>query len=101
MPMHDWTKVYSGLFHDFHQGWSITIRNALNGGLLPKGMSAFIEHKVGVVGDLLPDMPLFLSESYHVAVPLEAAYRTNWSTMTEDVQRIVETGVMPGGDGDD
>ena len=49
MPMHDWTKVYSGLFHDFHQGWSITIRNALNGGLLPKGMSAFVEHKVGVV----------------------------------------------------
>ena len=63
MPMHDWTKVYSGLFHDFHQGWSITIRNALNGGLLPKGMSAFVEHKVGVVGDLLTDMPLFLGEA--------------------------------------
>ena len=47
MPMHDWTRVYAGLFHDYHQTWSIYIKNALNAGLLPKGLSALIEQKVG------------------------------------------------------
>lgn len=45
MPMHDWTKVYSGWYHDFHQVWSIEIRRALNNGLLPKGLFAVIEQK--------------------------------------------------------
>ena len=27
MPIHDWTRVSSGTFHDFHQGWTIEIRN--------------------------------------------------------------------------
>jgi hypothetical protein len=45
MPIHDWTKVYAGLFHDFHQTWSIYIKNSLNAGVLPKGMSALVEQK--------------------------------------------------------
>ena len=47
MPIHDWSRVYSGLFHDFHQSWSIYIRNALNAGLLPEGITALIERKRG------------------------------------------------------
>ena len=46
MPIHDWTRVQSGLFHDFHQGWSIEIRNALNRGVMPKGFYAMVEQKV-------------------------------------------------------
>jgi hypothetical protein len=38
--------VPSGLFHDFHQAWSIEIRNALNRGLMPKGYYALVEQKV-------------------------------------------------------
>ena len=30
MPIHDWSRVPSGLFHDFHQSWSIRIKDALN-----------------------------------------------------------------------
>jgi hypothetical protein len=30
------------LFHEFHQTWTINIRNALNGGLLPKGSPALV-----------------------------------------------------------
>lgn len=45
MPIHDWTRVPSGLFHDFHQGWSIEIRNALHR-TLPKGYYALVEQKV-------------------------------------------------------
>lgn len=43
MPIHDWTRVDANLFHDFHQTWTINIRNGLNGGLLPKGYSALVE----------------------------------------------------------
>jgi len=43
MPIHDWTRVYEGLFHDFHQSWSIRIKNALNADKLPQGLSALVE----------------------------------------------------------
>jgi Protein of unknown function (DUF4058) len=54
MPIHDWSCVDANLFHDFHQTWTVNIRNALNGGLLPKGFSALVEqHAGGVAPDLL------------------------------------------------
>jgi hypothetical protein len=54
MPVHDWASVDANLFHDFHQTWTIAIRNALNGGLLPKGYSALVEqHAGGVVPDVI------------------------------------------------
>src|SRR5260370_623178 len=54
MPIHDWTKVDANLFHDFHQVWTIAIRNALNGGILPKGYSALVEQRTGgIVPDVL------------------------------------------------
>src|SRR5258707_512692 len=37
MPLHDWTRVRANRFHDFHQGWTIAICNALNSRLLPPG----------------------------------------------------------------
>jgi len=40
MPIHDWSHVDPGIFHDFHQAWTIEIRNALNSGLLPPGYFA-------------------------------------------------------------
>jgi hypothetical protein len=47
MPIHDWTRVPAGLFHDFHQSWSIRIKDALNAGLLPKGVAALVEQRAG------------------------------------------------------
>ena len=47
MPIHDWTRVPAGLFHDFHQSWSIRIKDALNAGRLPKGLSALVEQRAG------------------------------------------------------
>lgn len=46
MPIHDWTRVQSGLFHEFHQSWSVRIKDALNGGGLPRGYYALVEQKV-------------------------------------------------------
>jgi len=47
MPVHDWTRVYAELFHDFHQSWTIRIKDALNAGLLPRGFTALVEQKSG------------------------------------------------------
>jgi len=47
MPMHDWSRVPAGLFHHFHQDWSIEIARNLNRGRLPKGVSALVEQNSG------------------------------------------------------
>lgn len=47
MPIHDWTRVPSGLFHHFHQSWSIRLTDALNRGLLPPGLAALVEQRAG------------------------------------------------------
>ncbi len=46
MPIHDWTRVDAGTFHDFHQGWTIEIRNTLNNGVLPDGYFAMADQRV-------------------------------------------------------
>lgn len=43
MPIHDWTLVRAGVFHDFHQEWAVCIKRALNGGILPPGYYAMVE----------------------------------------------------------
>jgi hypothetical protein len=45
MPIHDWTRVRSNRFHDFHQRWTVAICNALNAGVLPDGYFAMVEQK--------------------------------------------------------
>jgi hypothetical protein len=53
MPIHDWTRLEPGDFHDFHQCWVVEIRNALNGGLLPPEYMAMAEQ---VTGRPIPDV---------------------------------------------
>ena len=50
MPVHDWTRVLAGTFHDFHQAWIIELRNVLNGGLLPRPYYALAEQSAGQTG---------------------------------------------------
>lgn len=47
MPLHDWTRVPAGLFHHFHQDWTIELARALNRGCLPKGIAALVEQRMG------------------------------------------------------
>ena len=47
MPIHDWTRVSFGTFHNFHQGWVIALRDALNDRRLPPGYFAMAEQVVG------------------------------------------------------
>jgi Protein of unknown function (DUF4058) len=43
MPIHDWSQVGAGTFHDFHCAWIVEIRNELNTGRLPISYYAQIE----------------------------------------------------------
>jgi hypothetical protein len=47
MPVHDWTRVEAGMFHDFHNAWITELRNTFNGGLLPSGYYALGEQHAG------------------------------------------------------
>ncbi len=49
MPIHDWTRVDAGLFHDFHQDWTIELRRSLNAGRLPRGYTALADQQIGGV----------------------------------------------------
>jgi hypothetical protein len=54
MPVHDWTRVEAGIFHDFHTVWAVAIRNALNEGLLPEGYYVMAEQHAGrAIADIL------------------------------------------------
>jgi hypothetical protein len=50
MPVHDWTRVALGVFHDFHHAWIEEIKRALNAGLLPDDYYALAEQFAGGIG---------------------------------------------------
>jgi hypothetical protein len=50
MPVHDWTRVEAGIFHDFHVAWIGELRRILNSGLLPPDYYALAEQMAGGLG---------------------------------------------------
>ena len=66
MPVHDWSRVEHGIFHDFHQAWTIGIRNGLNGGALPAGYFALAEQ---VVAGPVPDVVTLQRRSHRDEQP--------------------------------
>lgn len=54
MPIHDWTRVTAGTFHDFHSAWITHIKESLNTECLPPGFYAMAEQHAGqIVPDVL------------------------------------------------
>jgi hypothetical protein len=54
MPIHDWTRVDAGLFHHFHQSWTVALCDALNAGVLPRDYFALVEQNIrGPIPDIL------------------------------------------------
>jgi len=53
MPVHDWTRVQAGIFHDFHHEWISTIKHALNGQFKGTDYYALAEQ---MAGGLAPDV---------------------------------------------
>jgi hypothetical protein len=53
MPVHDWTRVSAGTFHDFHCTWIPEIKHRLNEGVLPSEYYAQVEQ---IAGDTIADI---------------------------------------------
>jgi hypothetical protein len=84
MPIHDWTRVPSGLFHDFHQSWAIRIKDTLNAGRLPKGIAALVEQRAGpITSDVLA------IESTRWSTPAVADMDGNVATVERPATQIV------------
>jgi len=89
MPIHDWTRVRANRFHDFHQSWTIEIRNALNRGILPTGYFAMTEQKTGgrepdvVALELTPD-PARLRESQGGLAVQDAPPQTQFVSRSDE-----------------
>lgn len=69
MPVHDWSRVPAGVFHTFHQDWTVELYRALNRGVLPPGYAALTDLRGGGGGE--PDV--------YVSVPLEVIYAASWA----------------------
>jgi hypothetical protein len=91
MPVHDWTLVEAGIFHDFHVGWIPEIRKVLNSGLLPAGYYALAEQHAGrAIADVLtlhagppPPEPRPLPPATGGTVVAEAPPRVRWRETVE------------------
>jgi Protein of unknown function (DUF4058) len=60
MPIHDWSRVDAGIFHDFHHAWIEQIKRLLNSGVLPPDHCALAEHHTSHFG---PDVLTLQSRS--------------------------------------
>jgi hypothetical protein len=88
MPIHDWTRVEANLFHDFHQTWAVSIRNALNAGLLPKGYTALVEqHAPALVPDVLALKRTMESEAVDLEEPMSGGVLTTAQPKTRFIIR--------------
>ena len=84
MPLHDWSRVESGIFHAFHGSWITEIQIALNAGLLPDDYYALAEQHVGdYVADVVTlhtppttsqlELPAFIASSSSGGIALAEA----------------------------
>jgi hypothetical protein len=54
MPLHDWSRVDAGTYHDFHNSWLVHLKETLNSGVLPPGYYALSEQHSGrFIADVL------------------------------------------------
>lgn len=72
MPIHDWTRVDAGIFHDFHLSWLAAIKRVLNAGLLPPDYYALTEQYAG------PGQPDVLALHSPVAPPGNGSHAGGW-----------------------
>jgi hypothetical protein len=75
MPIHDWSKVKPGTYHNFLQLWTSSI--------------TWVEPIA--VGSPLPIMPLFLRNAFFINVPLETSYQQTWDVLPIELKRTIAT----------
>lgn len=93
MPIHDWTHVDAGIFHDFHSTWIPLLKQALNQTLpsdyyaLSEQLAAFLEPTA--VGRELIEMPVFLEQGLCVPLTLESTYQAAWNAVPKYWQNVI------------
>jgi hypothetical protein len=70
MPVHDWTRVFPGTFHDFHSSWINHLKESLNGGVLPRDYFALAEQHAG---DMIPDVLTLTTRRHDDVTPPNGA----------------------------
>jgi hypothetical protein len=83
MPVHDWTRVSDGTFHDFHYSWVLEIKRALKRGLLPKGYYVMAEQIGGDLG--APDVLTLQTKGTQ---PQPEGLLSGTATLTESPPRV-------------
>src|SRR5262245_38512154 len=76
IPVHNWTRLSDGTFHDFHYSWVLEIKRALKRGLLLKGYYVMAE-QLGV-DPVEADVPILQASSK------ELDFEGSLSTMPDD-----------------
>lgn len=76
MPIHDWTRVNAGIFHDFHLGWVVKLVAALNNGGLPDTYYAITADRV--------EIPFIVSRSRLLMHPAKKSPRCRWTNVAEE-----------------
>src|SRR5436305_507568 len=76
MPMHDWTRVEAGIYHDFHHEWISEIKRALNR-VLPEDYYALAEQQAAGFG---PDVLTLQDRNAPGSEPGGTATRTRPKT---------------------
>ncbi len=76
MPVHDWTRVEAGIFHDFHGSWITHLKESLNEGLLPSGYYALGERQ----GQGSPFSVRLSPNERRIQCPVQVARRASYLT---------------------
>jgi hypothetical protein len=96
MPMHDWTKVAAGIYHDFHHGWIEEIKRALNR-VLPAEYYAMAEQQAAGFGPdvlTLQDRKISGNEAGGIATRTRPKTRFTVETPAEFYRRKKSTVVV-------
>lgn len=88
MPMHDWSRVGSGIYHHFRFLWIAAFLHRLNAGLLPRAMVAMAEQ---IIGCPEPDVVTLQRND----LVFSAASNRGTATMTEALPKPITTIVAP------
>ncbi len=97
MPMHDWTRLPPGPYHDFHNAWITHLKEALNAGLLPPSYYALGEQRTGDRGPDVVTLRTERSESEDDGFPRLSSIADDPNEVKHDMERLVcevpETGL--------
>lgn len=95
MPAHDWTRAYSGLFHNFHQSWTAHLAGLLNTQILPAGYYALLEYKSDIPAQEIsgrnwqPQGPPFDAEPREESHEESYARRANRISIRQGLDEVV------------